>query len=123
MILLNAISANMLADFPCALNLTEISKNEARALLLCASEADGEADLIRSAVGHADTSAVFSGVLGVSVPCQRETVTLAIGDQAIVGKYSGPRLPEGCKSLPEGAHIRWLHVSVTNGEFDRRFPA
>lgn len=122
MILLNAISANMLAEFPCSLSMSEISAQEARIALLCAAEADGEADLIRSAVGHADTAAIFSAALGVPVPCQRETVTLRIGDAAIVGQYIGPRLPEGCRQLPAGASIRWLYVSVTDGEFDRRFP-
>ena len=66
-----------------------------------------------SAVGHADTAAVFSSVLGVPVPCNRATVTLKEGDVALVGQYSGPRLPEGCSTLPEGATIKWVVVGVT----------
>lgn len=112
MILLNAFSANMLAEFPVAVRLSEISADEARSLLLCSAEQDGDADLIRSAVGHADTAAVFSSVLGIPVPCNRDTVTLWIGDRAVIGQYSGPRLQEGATMLPEGAAIKWLAVEV-----------
>ena len=66
-----------------------------------------------SAVGHADTAAVFSNVLGGAVPCNRATVVLKDGDLALVGQYSGPRLPEGATSLPEGATIKWLVVRVS----------
>ena len=65
-----------------------------------------------SAVGHADTVAVFSSVLGVEIPCNRATVALKEGDVALVGQYSGPRLPEGATSLPEGAAIKWVVVGV-----------
>lgn len=65
-----------------------------------------------SAVGHADTASVFSTVLGVEVPCNRTTVSLKEGDIALVGQYSGPRLPEGATSLPEGAAIKWMVVKV-----------
>ena len=116
MILLNAFSANMLAEFPVNVKFTEISAAEARAALMCAAEADGEADCIRSAVGHADTAAVFESVLNVPVPCRRETVLLGNGDWAVVGQYSGPRLPEGATILPEGATIRWLLVEVGSGK-------
>lgn len=110
MILLNAISANMLAEFPVSVTFTEISPADARAHLL--AESSGEAE-IRSAVGHAETAAVFSSVIGLPVPCRRETVVLARGESAIVGQYSGPRLPGGATSLPENATLRWLRVSVS----------
>ena len=63
-------------------------------------------------VGHADTAAVFSSVLGVEIPCNRATVALKEGDVALVGQYSGPRLPEGATALPEGAAIKWVVVGV-----------
>ena len=66
-----------------------------------------------SAVGHADTAAVFSNVLGVPVACNRATVSMKDGDVALVGQYSGPRLPEGVTQLPEGAAIKWVVVGVT----------
>lgn len=112
MILLNAFSANMIAEFPVNIRFTEITAAEARLVLMCAAEDSGEAECIRSAVGHSDTAAVFSAALNVPVPCRRETVTMARGQQAIVGQYSGPRLPEGATTLPEGASIKWLAVVV-----------
>jgi hypothetical protein len=39
-------------------------------------------------------------------------VSLVPGDRVLVGQYSGTRLPEGATTLPEGATIRWLVVSV-----------
>ena len=112
MILLNAFSANMLAELPASVAFTEVSADDARIALMCAAEESGEAECIRSAVGHADTAAVFSTALGVPVPCRRETVTLTRGQQAIIGQYSGPRLPEGATALPEGASIKWMVVVV-----------
>ena len=60
-----------------------------------------------SAVGHADTAAVFSEILGVPVICDRITVKLTTNDLALIGQLTGPRLPEGCKTLPENATIEW----------------
>lgn len=65
-----------------------------------------------SAVGHADTASVFSSELGRIVPCNRISVALTDDDELLVGQYHGPRLPEGCSTLPEGAVIRWLTVTV-----------
>jgi hypothetical protein len=66
-----------------------------------------------SAVGHADTAALFSEYLGMDVPMNRMTVELHGNmDEMIVGQYKGPRLPEGCHVLPEGASITWLLVTV-----------
>jgi hypothetical protein len=75
----------------------------------------GEAQAIarrqfESAVGHADTAAVFAAVLGTAVAASRITVRLLPGDVALVGQYVGPRLPEGATALPEGATIEWWLV-------------
>ena len=101
MFILNAFSLNMLVGNADVV-VREISVTVAAIL----------APACVSAVGHADTAAVFSAVLGVTVPCNRATVALREGDVALVGQYSGPRLPEGAASLPEGATIRWLVVGV-----------
>ena len=101
MFLLNAFSLNMIVG-NADIVVREITQEVA------ASLASG----CISAVGHADTAAVFESVLGVPVPCNRATVVLREGDIALVGQYSGPRLPEGATSLPEGAAIRWLVVGV-----------
>ena len=44
-----------------------------------------------------------------------------------MGQYSGPRLPEGSTSLPEGATIKWYLISTEEDDWsefgkDRRFP-
>ena len=101
MFLLNAFSLNMLVG-NADIVVREITKDVAASLA---------ADCV-SAVGHADTAAVFSNVLGVPVPCNRATVALKPGDVALVGQYSGPRLSEGATSLPEGAAIKWVVVGV-----------
>lgn len=101
MYLLNAFSLNMLAG-NADIHVREVSLDTARNL----------AKVCTSAVGHADTAAVFADVLGTDVPCKRVSVTLGEGDVALVGQYSGPRLPEGATSLPEGATIKWMIVDV-----------
>lgn len=106
MYLLNAFSANMLADFPASVRFSEVSLQEAQALL--------HDHIVVSAVGHADTASVFEEVLGRVVTPHRITVELEAGEAAILGQYSGPRLQEGCKTLPEGATIKWLLVEVSN---------
>lgn len=110
--LLNAFSLNMLTETPVSMNVTEISAAEARHHLLCLAEEEGEGDLIQSAVGHADTAAVLGSILGLPVPVNRTTIQLGRGSRVIVGQYSGPRLPEGATTLPEGAAIRWLAVAI-----------
>lgn len=101
MFILNAFSLNMLVGNADVI-VREVSQKVAASL----------APACVSAVGHADTAAVFSNVLGVAVPCNRATVALKPGDVALVGQYSGPRLAEGATSLPEGAAIKWLVVAV-----------
>ena len=65
-----------------------------------------------SAVGHPDTAAIFSRLLGREVEHARRHVVLAPGDAVIVGQYAGPRLPEGATSLPEGGRFSWFLVTV-----------
>lgn len=100
--LLNAFSLNMIVAFPVTVVVREIPLEEAREMALTAN----------SAVGHADTAAVFAAVLGLPVPANRVNVILQKGDNCLVGQYRGPRLPEGATALPPGATIQWLHVTV-----------
>ena len=65
---------------------------------------------IVSAIGHADTAVLFSNMLEFDLPPQRASIQLAPQDVLIVGQYMGPRLPEGCTKLPEGADIQWWLV-------------
>lgn len=92
----------MLGTFPATVAVEE-------ATLVQAAEYAVEAV---SAVGHADTAAVFGSVLGCTVPANRATVSLTAGMRVLVGQYRGPRLEEGVTTLPEGATIQWLFVTV-----------
>lgn len=66
---------------------------------------------IISATGDADTARLFSQILNRPVEPNRITVKLEggpeIGSLALIGQYTGPRLPEGATTLPEGAKIEW----------------
>ena len=119
MFILNAFSASMLdlepaptgdniGDFiraacPVIVTFKVINTEQARAMLV---------NGFVSAVGHADTALLFSSALGVDVRTNRVSVTLAEGEQALLGQYSGPRLPEGASVLPDGAKITWIRVEV-----------
>ena len=63
-----------------------------------------------SAVGHADTAAIFSSILFYPVKVNRVSVKLDIDSKALIGQYIGPRLPEGATELPEGARIEWWFI-------------
>lgn len=65
-----------------------------------------------SVVGHADTAAIFSSLLGLDLPCNRTTFHLEEGVTLFVGQYKGPRLPEGATTLPEGAKVEWAMVLI-----------
>lgn len=109
MILLNAFSINMLPAGSNKVTFADVTLTEAKALV---------ANGFTSAVGHADTAAVFADVLGVDVPCNRTSISIpergicVSAWIALVGQYSGPRLEEGTKTLPGGATIRWVAVYV-----------
>lgn len=103
MLLLNAFSFNMIANFPVDVHAEEISISEAQEI---ASKG------VESAIGHADTANVFSSELGVEVPANRVTVALSNGETVLVGQYSGPRLLEGTTKLPDEAKIQWLVVKI-----------
>ena len=102
--LFNAFSLNMIAEFPVTVHISELTREEARAML-------AEHGFV-SGVGHANTAAVFSHELGLHVEANRMTVSLNPGDSVVVGQFSGPRLAEGATELPEGATIKWLHVTI-----------
>ena len=65
-----------------------------------------------SAVGHADTAALFGVLLGVEVPMNRTNVRVTPENLLLVGQYPGPRLPEGATTLPDGATVNWWTVSI-----------
>ena len=64
-----------------------------------------EAGGFASIVGHADTAAVFSSLLGLDIPCNRATFQLEEDHILFVCQYKGPRLPEGAK-------VEWAMVTI-----------
>jgi len=103
--LANAFSLQMIAPDPVAnVRITRSNPGAVRAIL-----SEG---WYTSAVGHADTAAVFEALLGTEVVAQRVNVALTSEDLLIVGQITGGRLPEGAHTLPEGAHIDWLLVRL-----------
>lgn len=96
----SAFSLNMLANFPARILAKEVSVEEACLL----------AEGATAAVGHEDTARVIDGKLGTK-SFARITVELNKSDDVIVGQYSGPRLPAGATELPQGATLKWIHVT------------
>ena len=69
------------------------------------------ADVV-SAIGHADTAAVLSDLLGFEVPMNRTSVTLDEDTELYVAQLVGGRLPEGSTTLPEGFTFKFYRVTV-----------
>lgn len=108
-VIANAFSLNMLMG---DVTLDVMRANELFVRKLVVGADDGKRGF-RSIVGHADTATVFSGILGAMIPVNRETYTFnPETDLLVVGQYSGPRLPEGATSLPEGARITWWIIQA-----------
>lgn len=101
--LLNAFSANLLVSFPAQVQFTPLSTDAARELLVGG---------FLSAVGHPDTAALFSRLLGLEVPVRRVSATLPPGAWAVLGQYRGARLPEGVVVLPDDAVVEWFQVMI-----------
>lgn len=97
----NAFSINMLTENT-NLEFVKLSIGEAQWIVK-----NGK---FTSAVGHADTAAVLSSVLGTEISMNRTTLQMERGVGLLVGQYKGPRLPEGATALPEGATIEWWLV-------------
>ena len=65
-----------------------------------------------SIIGHKDTAAVVSTILGREVPCNRESVMLSDEDVLYVAQIVGGRLPEGATTIPDGMEIRFYRITV-----------
>lgn len=67
-----------------------------------------------NAIGHADTAYLVAKQFeldGIILPeAQRINVNVNDCDNLIVAQYTGPRLPEGCTKLPEGAEIKYYSI-------------
>lgn len=65
-----------------------------------------------SAIGHPDTAATVSDLLGKEVPANRISISLQKGDVLYVAQIIGGRLPEGCKTLPENFSMKFYKVEA-----------
>lgn len=65
-----------------------------------------------SAVGHADTAAVLSDILGFEIPMNRTSVSLDEFTELFVAQLVGGRLPEGSTTLPEGFKFKFFRVTM-----------
>jgi hypothetical protein len=82
---------------------TQITTDQAKELLT---------DNVESFIGHADTANVLSTILEIPIMVNRVSLIAQQGERFIVAQFSGPRLPEGTTSLPEGAKITFWLVEV-----------
>jgi len=67
---------------------------------------------VASAIGHADTAAVLSDLLGFEVTLNRAFVTLDEETELYVAQLVGGRLPEGATTLPEGCQFKFFRVTL-----------
>lgn len=65
-----------------------------------------------SAIGHADTARVVSGLLKLDVPANRVNLRLTASDILYVAQVTGGRLPEGATVLPEGVTLQFVRVTA-----------
>lgn len=65
-----------------------------------------------SIIGHKDTAAVVSTILGREVPCNRASVMLDDEDTLYVAQVVGGRLPEGATTIPDGIEIKFYRITV-----------
>ena len=100
--LANAFSINMLPGNS-VVKFTQITTDQAKEIL------DNN---IESFIGHTDTANVLTTILGVPILVNRASLIAQKGESFIVAQFSGPRLPEGTTSLPEGAKITFWLVEV-----------
>ena len=95
----NAFSLQMLPSLDMIASIVQINPDEV------------PADAV-SAIGHSDTAAVVSKLLGREIPMNRVSISLEPGDVLYVAQVVGGRLPEGATSLPEGLSLRFIQVKV-----------
>ncbi|MDD4352598.1 MAG: DUF1874 domain-containing protein [Candidatus Gracilibacteria bacterium] len=93
-------------------NLGLPKNKETLEVVRCAIYGDSEVLQLESVIGHADTAKVISNILDMNLPVNRANVKLEPGEKMIIAQYSGPRLPEGAITLPEGAKMDFIIVEV-----------
>jgi len=101
--LLNAFSTQMLG----ADSLVSV-----RSISLDAVKKMAERGMLESCIGHADTAAVLSAVLGSEITHNRVAIQLQPGDRAVVAQLTGGRLPEGATTLPDDFNFVFRVIDI-----------
>ena len=65
-----------------------------------------------NAVGHEDTAAVVSNMIGINISKSRVDVFIQPEDVLYVAQVLGGRLPEGATQLPAGMEIKFYKVTL-----------
>jgi hypothetical protein len=63
-----------------------------------------------SVVGHSDTANILTNMLHTEIKFNRVSNNFGYGDKILVTQYTGPRLPEGAVSLPEGSKMKFILI-------------
>lgn len=102
--LLNAFSLNMIAVEETQIVITEIPLDDVKYLM--------RSNVCKSYIGHKDLAEIVSEQTQFFIPVNRENFVFGEVSRALVFQYSGPRLEEGTKTLPQDATIKYYHVKV-----------
>lgn len=94
-----------------ALQMLDLTKVQRVTVTPVTADEVSKADFV-SVIGHADTAAVVSNLLGKEVPANRASIFISQGDVLYVAQLVGGRLPEGATSLPEGFTLTFVRVTI-----------
>lgn len=93
-----------------------LTLEEARVFAHSRPFAESSSPELVAAVGHIDTARLIADALGLSIEQVHGRITVRLrpttgryddDEYALIGAYTGPRLPEGCTTLPEEATLEW----------------
>lgn len=94
-----------------ALQMLDLSKVQHVTVTPVTADEASKADFV-SVIGHADTAAVVSNLLGKEVVANRASISISKGDVLYVAQLTGGRLPEGSTALPEGFKLTFVRVTI-----------
>lgn len=94
-----------------ALQMLDLSKVQHVTATPVTADEVSKADFV-SVIGHVDTAAVVSNLLGKEVVANRASISISKGDVLYVAQLTGGRLPEGSTTLPEGFALTFVRVTI-----------
>ena len=100
---LNAFSLSMV-QMPAIVQARILEREELKSRLAAGFE---------SFIGHESLCPLLREMFDVSIFVNRQSVRLERGEEAVVFQYTGPRLPEGVTSLPEGSELVPMLITVS----------